>query len=187
MRIRRIFRNCLNNIPMFDNLIIVHPENVNYRSSITAHFGTCMQIHKITIGAQMLYIHFYFGSICFKPARKGLLKRLPAISNSRVMLYVILSNVFICSPEVFVAEKLLNPKFWRHPFCWSYVGRVFGLGYAAAGSGRGFLPAFFILANIHKLCVKTPQARASSRWANPLARIGRPRKFCLRMPIRASV
>ena len=40
----------------------------------------------------------------------------------------------------------------------------------------GFFLIFRSLANIHRLCVNTPQAKASSRRSNLLARIGRPRK-----------
>ena len=59
--------------------------------------------------------------------------------------------------------------------------------YAAWRKTAGFLLTLRNRANIHRLCVNTPQAKASFRCSAPLARIGRPRNPCLRIPIRPSV
>jgi hypothetical protein len=75
----------------------------------------------------------------------------------------------------------------RHLFCLCHRLRILRVRYAASRSGTDFFLVFLILANIHRLCVNTPHANASSRCSNPLARIGRPRKLSFRRPIRPSV
>jgi hypothetical protein len=87
----------------------------------------------------------------------------------------------------FDAAKLLNPQILGTLLVCCPPLEGSPVRYAASRKVRDSFFGFLSLANIHKLCVNTPHANASSRWSNPLARIGRPRNPCLRMPIRASV
>lgn len=82
-------------------------------------------------------------------------------------------------------KNSLIAKFLRYFFCVFRRWKTFRPRYAALRRGCALL--FLRRANIHRLCVNTPQASASSRWINPLARIGRPKNPRCTMLIRASV
>src|SRR5258707_251906 len=100
---------------------------------------------------------------------------------------MVIGEVLRGSYSHLAARKFLKPQFLETPHLSCLPQWASSTRYAACCNARDFFLVFFNLANIHKLCVNTPHANASSRWSNPLARIGRPRNPCLRIPIRASV
>ena len=63
----------------------------------------------------------------------------------------------------FDAEKLLNPQIVETPLERFSPLEGSRVRYAASRSVRDSFLVFFSLANIHKLCVNTPHAKASSR------------------------